>query len=75
MKRLKLKVSYQRHFITMQLMIGTHYPIRSNPSLIYKYLRKKLNVTYHVPGKNWKEVSFRINCDYFNWSITILDIS
>ena len=37
----KLKASNQQHFTTMESMIGILYPIRSNPSMICKDLKKK----------------------------------
>jgi len=55
MSRLKLKASNQQYFITIQFRIGTYYLIRSKTSLIYKCLRKKLNVTWNIPVRNWKD--------------------
>jgi hypothetical protein len=59
-----------QHFITKQLRIWTYYLIQSHPSLIFKCFRKKLNVTWIEQVRNWKEVSFHINSNYFKGLIT-----
>ena len=60
----KLKASNQQHFTTMESMIGILYPIRSNPSMICKDLKKKWSATWYIPVKNGKDVSYHNNDNY-----------
>jgi hypothetical protein len=65
MQRLKLKASNK---IDLQCNSGFE---RSNPSLIYNCLNKKLNVICTVPVRNWRDESFHINRNYFKWFIIL----